>query len=224
MNIVIVGGGDSALETAISLTSCGSTVTISYRKSEFNRPKPENIDKIQELVRHADAEVGVENPTSDLVSTSSGPFIPDRPTDDECEGCGAKLRGKPADGKCPGCGKEFHRKLGSLRLMMSSQPKEIREDSVLITNAEGGDEEIAADAAADVLGVELLAVDHGRRRTKSDRNVGLDDDVLIFLLARDRLAQALDLRAEISGRGGSHPCSPDVSRFHVLIAGRLRAP
>ena len=153
-NIVIVGGGDSALETAISLTSCGSTVTLSYRKSEFNRPKPENIDKIQELVRHADAEVGVENPTSDLVSTSSGPFIPDRPTDDECEGCGAKLRGKPADGKCPGCGKEFHRKLGSLRLMMSSQPKEIREDSVLITNAEGGEEEIAADAVFVMIGRE----------------------------------------------------------------------
>ena len=48
-DIVVIGGGDNALETAITLASCGSNVTLSYRKSEFSRPKPENVDKIKTL-------------------------------------------------------------------------------------------------------------------------------------------------------------------------------
>ncbi len=42
--ILVVGGGDSALETAIALVCCGSHVTLSYRKAEFSRPKPDNIE------------------------------------------------------------------------------------------------------------------------------------------------------------------------------------
>jgi thioredoxin reductase/ferredoxin len=50
--VLVVGGGDSAMETAISLAECavgGGGVTVSYRKSEFNRPKPENQEKIDKL-------------------------------------------------------------------------------------------------------------------------------------------------------------------------------
>ncbi len=47
--VLIVGGGDSAMETAIALAECGGDVTLSYRKAEFNRPKPENQDKIDQL-------------------------------------------------------------------------------------------------------------------------------------------------------------------------------
>ncbi len=47
-NVLIVGGGDSALETAIALGACGCNVTLSYRKPQFSRPKPENIEQISE--------------------------------------------------------------------------------------------------------------------------------------------------------------------------------
>jgi len=45
-DIMVVGGGDSAAEAAIALAESGAKVTISYRKPEFNRPKPENIEKV----------------------------------------------------------------------------------------------------------------------------------------------------------------------------------
>lgn len=48
-DVLVVGGGDSALETAIALAQSGARVTLSYRKPEFNRPKPENIEQIERL-------------------------------------------------------------------------------------------------------------------------------------------------------------------------------
>jgi thioredoxin reductase/ferredoxin len=47
--VMVVGGGDSALEAAISLAESGAQVTLSYRKKEFSRPKPENAEKLQSL-------------------------------------------------------------------------------------------------------------------------------------------------------------------------------
>jgi thioredoxin reductase/polyferredoxin len=48
-NVTVVGGGDSAMETAIALAECGSNVTLSYRKPQFSRPKPQNVDKLNHL-------------------------------------------------------------------------------------------------------------------------------------------------------------------------------
>jgi len=48
---LVVGGGDSALETAVALGMCGAHVTLSYRKKEFSRPKAENIQKTYALAR-----------------------------------------------------------------------------------------------------------------------------------------------------------------------------
>ncbi|MBL4702562.1 MAG: NAD(P)-binding domain-containing protein [Phycisphaeraceae bacterium] len=48
-NVLVVGGGDSALEAAIALAQNDAQVTVSYRKAEFSRPKPENIDQLQAL-------------------------------------------------------------------------------------------------------------------------------------------------------------------------------
>jgi NosR/NirI family transcriptional regulator, nitrous oxide reductase regulator len=45
--ILVVGGGDSALETAIALVREGNQVTISYRKKEFSRPKQENMNEVK---------------------------------------------------------------------------------------------------------------------------------------------------------------------------------
>ena len=62
-NVLVVGGGDSALETAIALGACGAHVTLSYRKKEFSRPKPENIEKLRALEQDAANPVQIENPT-----------------------------------------------------------------------------------------------------------------------------------------------------------------
>ncbi len=67
---LVVGGGDSALETAIALTKCGAEVTLSYRKKELSRAKPENIAKVQMLAVNADADVQVERPTSERVNSA----------------------------------------------------------------------------------------------------------------------------------------------------------
>lgn len=47
--VCVVGGGDSAAEAAIALAEADADVTISYRKPEFNRPKPENVARVNEL-------------------------------------------------------------------------------------------------------------------------------------------------------------------------------
>jgi NosR/NirI family transcriptional regulator, nitrous oxide reductase regulator len=47
--VLVVGGGDSALETANALAASGATVTLSYRRAEFNRPKSENVERMREL-------------------------------------------------------------------------------------------------------------------------------------------------------------------------------
>ena len=49
-DILVVGGGDSALESSIALAESGNHVTHSYRKGEFARPKEENANKFNALV------------------------------------------------------------------------------------------------------------------------------------------------------------------------------
>jgi NosR/NirI family transcriptional regulator, nitrous oxide reductase regulator len=75
-NVVVVGGGDSALEAAIALAQCGAHVTLSYRKPEFARPKPDNIDKLAMLSRGDMPEI--ENPTSERQTTSVGDYMGER--------------------------------------------------------------------------------------------------------------------------------------------------
>jgi len=53
-DIMIVGGGDSAAEAAIALAECGSKVTLSYRKPDLTRPKPENVERLEELAASPD--------------------------------------------------------------------------------------------------------------------------------------------------------------------------
>lgn len=50
MHVLVVGGGDSALEAACSIADePGTTVTISYRSEAFGRGKPKNRDRLQAL-------------------------------------------------------------------------------------------------------------------------------------------------------------------------------
>jgi NosR/NirI family nitrous oxide reductase transcriptional regulator len=50
-NVLVVGGGDSALETAIALAGSGARVTLSYRKTGFSRPKAGNVERLETLER-----------------------------------------------------------------------------------------------------------------------------------------------------------------------------
>ena len=106
---LVVGGGDSALETAIALCQGGADVTLSYRKPEFARPKPDNMERIQALVRDPMAPVSVEQPSSERVTTASGVFL---------------RAGLKPDQK------------GSLTLMLPSEIKEIRDSEVVLTDSE----------------------------------------------------------------------------------------
>lgn len=47
--VLVVGGGDSALEAAIALSEAGGDVSLSYRGREFTRPKPENVEQVRAL-------------------------------------------------------------------------------------------------------------------------------------------------------------------------------
>ncbi len=49
-NVLVVGGGDSALEAATSIAAeAGTTVTLSYRSGAFSRAKPKNRQLVEEM-------------------------------------------------------------------------------------------------------------------------------------------------------------------------------
>ena len=55
-DVVVIGGGDSACEAAIALAEAGARVTLSYRRESFQRPKPENVDRVMELATYTPGE------------------------------------------------------------------------------------------------------------------------------------------------------------------------
>lgn len=105
--VLVVGGGDSALEAAIALTCVGAHVTLSYRKKDFSRPKPDNVEKIEKLIADPACNTGVDRPTSERVTTAAHAWMRgDRPP-------------------------------GSLRLLMASQLRRIDADAVHLVDADG---------------------------------------------------------------------------------------
>ena len=48
-DVLVIGGGDSALEATIGLVEAGARVTLSYRRGAFGRPKPENVARLRKL-------------------------------------------------------------------------------------------------------------------------------------------------------------------------------
>lgn len=123
-NVLVVGGGDSALEAAIAIAQCGGHVTLSYRKPEFARPKPENVAMLQQLQRDPMADVGVEQPTSERVVTSSGPFLGE------------------------------HRRAGSITLRLGTQVESIGGDAVVLRDAAGARETLPNEAVFTMIGRE----------------------------------------------------------------------
>lgn len=123
--ILVVGGGDTAMETAIALGECGAEVTVSYRKPEFSRPKPENVAKLNALAENRSIRTsGVESPSSERVTTASGEFMGE------------------------------HHKAGSVTLMMASKIKSINDNEVVVTDSQGNDQTLANDAVFTMIGRE----------------------------------------------------------------------
>ncbi|MEL6186309.1 MAG: NAD(P)-binding domain-containing protein, partial [Myxococcota bacterium] len=123
-HVLVVGGGDSALEAAIALAQSGAKVTLSYRKKEFNRPKPDNIEKLEALERDPDMVVDVAAPTSDRVGVASGSFM------------GARPKG------------------GTIDRLMASKLQAIREDDIEIVDADGVSRTVANDVVFAMIGRE----------------------------------------------------------------------
>ena len=123
-DVLVVGGGDSAMEAAIALGVCGASVTLSYRKPEFSRPKPENVDKLNALAANPEAQVAVDCPSSERVTTAAS----------------SEMRaGMPA---------------GSVTLEMSSKVKEIRPSDVTLITSEGKEQTIPNTAVFPMIGRE----------------------------------------------------------------------
>ncbi len=123
-NVLVVGGGDSALETAIALGACGAHVTLSYRKKEFARPKPGNIEKLNALAANADTPVQLEHPTSERVSTALMPTM---------------QRTTPT---------------GSVKLLLGSQVARITADTATLRDADGQEVPLPNDVVFTMLGRE----------------------------------------------------------------------
>ena len=123
-NVLVVGGGDSALESAIALAGCGARVTLSYRKKEFARPKPENVEKLAAVQRDPMADVQVEKPTSERVTTSL--------TSDMVK----------------------HTPAGSVTLAMCTQPTRIEAESVTLKTEEGSETTLPNDVVFSMIGRE----------------------------------------------------------------------
>ncbi|MCB9677128.1 MAG: NAD(P)-binding domain-containing protein [Alphaproteobacteria bacterium] len=77
--VMVVGGGDSALEAAVSLAEAGADVTLSYRGDDFSRAKKKNREKIEAKIAAGKVtfakQTNVTSITPDLVhlDTLDGP-------------------------------------------------------------------------------------------------------------------------------------------------------
>ncbi len=79
-HMLVVGGGDSAVEAAVGLAKqSGNVVTISYRKSSFFRVKKKNEDAITKLISTGkltalfDSQVLQIKPKSVMIQCKDGP-------------------------------------------------------------------------------------------------------------------------------------------------------
>jgi thioredoxin reductase/ferredoxin len=60
-DLIVVGGGDSALETAIATAGSANSVILSYRKPDFSRPKEGNVEKLNALVGEGKIKLMMES-------------------------------------------------------------------------------------------------------------------------------------------------------------------
>ena len=66
-DVLVVGGGDSALETAIAASDYANSVTLSYRKSEFSRPKEGNVEELKKLASSGKIKLMMESSVTKIM-------------------------------------------------------------------------------------------------------------------------------------------------------------
>lgn len=68
--LMVVGGGDSALEAAIVTANEGAKVTLSYRRTEFTRAKAENVAQIYALAESNEITLKMATQVSEILPSS----------------------------------------------------------------------------------------------------------------------------------------------------------
>lgn len=68
---LVVGGGDSAVETAVALVQAGAHVTLAHRGRDLARAKAENVERLERLVVDPSAPVEIESPSSEHVTSAA---------------------------------------------------------------------------------------------------------------------------------------------------------
>ena len=84
-DVLVVGGGDTALETAIAVAEYAKSTTLSYRKPAFSRPKENNINKLNKLVAAGKLKLMMESEVKEVKEDSV--ILADNK---ECADCGSK--------------------------------------------------------------------------------------------------------------------------------------
>ncbi|HEX6836247.1 MAG TPA: NAD(P)-binding domain-containing protein, partial [Polyangia bacterium] len=125
--VLVVGGGDSACETAIALAMAGAAVTLAHRKKELSRPKPDNVDKLRALEKDPRADVQIEEPVSERVNTAMGHNMM-----------------RELQPHAP----------GSVRVMLGCELDEVRAADVVVTRADGKQETLPNDVVFAMIGRE----------------------------------------------------------------------
>ena len=75
-HVLIVGGGDSAVETAIAVSPYAESVTLSYRGAVFSRPKEGNIAELSKLVN--EGRINLKLQTEVLRITRNSVFLKEK--------------------------------------------------------------------------------------------------------------------------------------------------
>lgn len=68
--ILVVGGGDSAIENALLLADENNEVTLSYRSNSFSRIKPKNLERINQAIKNKKVNVILNSEVSDILDNS----------------------------------------------------------------------------------------------------------------------------------------------------------
>jgi thioredoxin reductase/cbb3-type cytochrome oxidase subunit 3 len=68
--ILVVGGGDSAIESALLLADENNKVTLSYRGDSFSRLKPKNHEKINNASRSGKVKIILNSEVSEILDKS----------------------------------------------------------------------------------------------------------------------------------------------------------
>jgi len=69
--VLVIGGGNAAVEAAVALATCGAKVTLSHRQAVLSKPRPDNLEKLRALERDPSADVHIEHPVSAFVTTAT---------------------------------------------------------------------------------------------------------------------------------------------------------